>query len=132
MVLPGLAAGQSSEAAEPGFAADADALGTRLRGGVLRDALFRAEESAPGNSHALAQELAARLGLGPLRIESEVRPRFACRCSRERVVRALSTLGEAELRDMAERDGGAEASCDFCAASYRISASELLELAGAA
>jgi molecular chaperone Hsp33 len=48
------------------------------------------------------------------------------------VVRALSTLGADELRDMAQRDGGADASCDFCAQSYRISKSELLELAGAA
>ena len=30
---------------------------------------------------------------------------------------------------MAENDGGAEASCDFCAAIYVISAEELLELA---
>ncbi len=107
-------------------------LGARLRGGVLRDALLRAEESAPGNSHALARELAGLLGLGALRVDSELRPRFACRCSRARVVRALSTLGADELRDMAQRDGGADASCDFCAQSYRISKSELLDLAGAA
>jgi molecular chaperone Hsp33 len=112
-------------------AASAEELGARLRAGLLREALARAENGAPGNAHALAQALAADLGLGPLRVESELRPRFLCRCSRERVVRALSTLGSAELRDMAERDGGAEASCDFCAASYRISARELLELASA-
>jgi molecular chaperone Hsp33 len=125
MVLPG-AAGAGNEAVS------AEELGARLRSGLLREALARAENGAPGNAHALAQALAADLGLGPLRVESELRPRFLCRCSRERVVRALSTLGSAELRDMAERDGGAEASCDFCAASYRISARELLELASAA
>jgi molecular chaperone Hsp33 len=113
-------------------ATPAEELGARLRAGLLREALARAEAGAPGNAHALAQELASSLGLGPLRMESELRPRFLCRCSRERVVRALSTLGSVELRDMAERDGGAEASCDFCAASYRISARELLELASAA
>ncbi|HXN56577.1 MAG TPA: Hsp33 family molecular chaperone HslO [Myxococcales bacterium] len=125
MVLPA-AAGPGNEAAP------AEELGARLRAGLLREALARAETGAPGNAHALAQELASRLGLGPLLVESELRPRFLCRCSRERVVRALSTLGAVELRDMAERDGGAEASCDFCAASYRISARELLELASAA
>ncbi|GAC1337614.1 MAG: Hsp33 family molecular chaperone HslO [Myxococcales bacterium] len=127
MVLPAAAPEEDAQAV-----AAADTLGARLRAGLLRDALARAEAGAPGNAHALAQELAGRLSLGPLRVESELRPRFACRCSRERVVRALSTLGAAELRDMAERDGGAEASCDFCAASYRISARELLDLASAA
>ena len=62
-------------------------------------------------------------------LEREIRPRFACRCSRERVVRALATLDRDELRDMAARDGGARASCDFCGESYGISAAELLELA---
>jgi len=54
----------------------------------------------------------------------------ACRCSRDRVVRALATLARDELRDMAARDNGAEASCDFCGARYGISAAELLQLAG--
>ena len=43
----------------------------------------------------------------------------------------LSSVGKDELRDMAEKDGGAEASCDFCARVYVISAAELLELAAA-
>ncbi len=106
-------------------------LGKPLREGVLHRAMVSAAEAgAPGNGHALAQELATALGLGPLRLLTEVRPRFACRCSRERVVRALATLGVAELKDMASRDGGASATCDFCAAVYQISATELLELAG--
>jgi len=107
------------------------ALGKPLREGLLSRAMIRAADSgAPGNGHALAQELATLLELGPLRLLTEVRPRFACRCSRERVVRALATLGIAELKDMAGRDGGASATCDFCAAVYQISATELLELAG--
>lgn len=126
MVLP------APDGAGDDAAVSADALGSRLRAGLLRHALVLAEDGAPGNAHALAQQLAAALDLGALRVESELRPRFACRCSRERVVRALSTLGAVELRDMAERDGGAEASCDFCAANYRISARELLDLATAA
>jgi molecular chaperone Hsp33 len=109
---------------------EARALGDRLRDGELHQALALVEASAPGNAHALAQRLAERLGLGPLRVESELRPRLACRCSRERVVRALKTLGATELRQMADEDGGAEATCDFCAQTYRITARELLELAG--
>lgn len=109
----------------------ARAFGKPLREGGLCAAMLRAAAGgAAGNGHALAQEIATLHGLGPLRLLTEVRPRFACRCSRERVVRALATMGVAELKDMASRDGGASATCDFCAAVYQISATELLELAG--
>ena len=37
----------------------------------------------------------------------------------------------AELRDMADKDGGAEARCDFCATTYRLTRDELLDLARA-
>lgn len=100
--------------------------GRELRQGGLFQAMLRSEGK---NAHALAQELSRELSLGPLRLLTEVRPRFACRCNRERVVRALGTLGAAELRDMAGRDGGASATCDFCMTTYRIPAAELLELA---
>ena len=93
--------------------------------------MFRTGTSgARRDASALARDLANALGIGPLELEAEIRPRFACRCSRERVVRALATLETDELRDMAKRDKGAEASCDFCGARYGISADELLELAG--
>ena len=111
---------------------DADelrALGKPLRQRVLHESLLRVESSG-GDAAALAGELARALALGPLRFDAEVKPRFACRCSRDRVVRALATLARDELRDMAARDKGAEASCDFCGARYGISAAELLQLAG--
>jgi molecular chaperone Hsp33 len=104
---------------------DLRALGKPLRQMVLREAVAR----EPNDAERLASEIAGALGLGPVALETEVRPRFACRCSRARVVRALRTLGKAELLDMAEKDAGAEATCDFCARSYRLSRDELLELA---
>jgi len=107
------------------------ALGKPLRQRVLHESMRMVESGdARGDGRALAEELARALRLGPLRLEREVKPRFACRCSRERVMRALATLARDELRDMAARDNGAEASCDFCGARYGISAAELLELAG--
>ncbi|MBS2021345.1 MAG: Hsp33 family molecular chaperone HslO [Deltaproteobacteria bacterium] len=110
----------------------ARAVGETLRIGALAETLERAEKISTGNAHALAQEIADQLSLGPLRLDSEVRARFMCRCSREKVVNALARLGAPELRDMAGKDGGAEATCDFCAHTYVISAEELLELASAA
>jgi molecular chaperone Hsp33 len=99
-------------------------MGHRLRSVELPRALQRAT-SAEG----IARELAAAFGLGELRPIAQVAPRFACRCSRERFVAALRSLGPAELRDMASRDGGASATCDFCAESYRLTAEELRDLA---
>ncbi|MEL6136185.1 MAG: Hsp33 family molecular chaperone HslO [Cyanobacteria bacterium J06628_6] len=44
--------------------------------------------------------------------------RFHCPCTRERMLGALKMLGEEELRDMIETDGGAEATCHFCNTVY--------------
>jgi molecular chaperone Hsp33 len=93
-------------------------LGKPLRQGRLRDVLAAARE---------LDDLAESL-FGPARVVHQIAPRFACRCSRERLLRALRTVGPDELRDMAERDQGADVECDFCAAKYRISAAELLAL----
>ncbi|TMB28261.1 MAG: hypothetical protein E6J62_17975 [Deltaproteobacteria bacterium] len=113
----------SSEAEDGG---DLSALGKPLRQRILRESL-RPEEDAG----ALAERIARELDLLPLRLRTEIRPRFSCRCSRPRVERALRILGAVELRDMAERDGGAEARCDFCATTYRLTRDELLALARA-
>jgi molecular chaperone Hsp33 len=46
--------------------------------------------------------------------------RFGCPCSYDRVLGALKILGETELRDMIEKDDGAEATCDFCNEVYQV------------
>jgi molecular chaperone Hsp33 len=54
--------------------------------------------------------------------------RFDCRCSFDRVLSALRTLGETELLDMIEKDGGAEATCEFCGEVYQATDQHLSEL----
>lgn len=54
---------------------------------------------------------------------------FRCGCSREKVERALHSLGSEELHDMRLNDGGAEVTCEFCRQSYRFEADELERLA---
>lgn len=54
---------------------------------------------------------------------------FRCGCSREKVERALHSLGEKELHDICQEDGHAEVSCEFCRRSYRFEADELKSLA---
>lgn len=50
---------------------------------------------------------------------------FRCGCSREKVERALLTLGIPELQNMRLKENGAEVSCEFCRKTYRMSADEL-------
>jgi len=56
---------------------------------------------------------------------------FRCRCSKERVKRAISGLGYEEIKQMIEEDDGAEANCHFCNETYHITAEELQELLNA-
>jgi molecular chaperone Hsp33 len=51
--------------------------------------------------------------------------RFNCDCSFDRVLNALKLLGVAELEDMIEVDGQAEANCHFCNTTYRAERSHL-------
>jgi len=54
--------------------------------------------------------------------------RFDCRCSFERVLGALRMLHVDELQDMIDKDGGAEATCDFCGEVYQVEARHLTRL----
>lgn len=53
---------------------------------------------------------------------------FKCRCSRERVLSALVTVGKPELEDMLATDKKASVTCEFCDETYNVSESELAEL----
>ena len=53
---------------------------------------------------------------------------YRCACSRDRVVRALISLGRQELREMIEEQGQAELSCQFCDKVYQFSREELEEI----
>lgn len=63
-------------------------------------------------------------GLAPEVLE-EVPLRLACDCGRERIERALLSLGAAELQDMIEEQRGAEVGCHFCRKRYTFSEAEL-------
>ena len=74
----------------------------------------------------IMEQLVGDLGLSILPEVQMVR--FDCRCSFNRVLGALKMLGEAELKDMIEKDEGAEATCQFCGEVYQATKEELTQL----
>lgn len=54
--------------------------------------------------------------------------RYACTCSREKVVRAFITLSDDEIRSLADEKGYAEATCHFCKKKHRFSKLQLEQL----
>ncbi len=50
---------------------------------------------------------------------------WRCDCSRQRIERALMSIGEKELREMEEEDGQAELQCQFCLKKYHFDKNDL-------
>ena len=63
-----------------------------------------------------------------LRVFEPLTPRFACRCSRERVAGMLRGLGADEVGSLIEERGEAEVGCDFCGRVYRFDPVDVAEL----
>ena len=110
-------------------------------GGYLIQLLPGADESviaAVERGIARVGAVSAQLdrGLGPQQLLEEVLSDFRlevletapvayrCTCSRQRVSRALISLGEQELRSMIQ-EGGTELTCQFCDQRYPFSRPEL-------
>lgn len=53
---------------------------------------------------------------------------YRCYCSRERVSRALISMGKQEMESLIEEQGGAELTCQFCDKVYHFTKDELQQL----
>jgi molecular chaperone Hsp33 len=73
-----------------------------------------------------AQGMLERLadGLDP-RVLEEGKPRFLCRCSRDRMRQAVVLLGRDETREISAAGESLEVRCEFCADSYTLDADEV-------
>ena len=60
-----------------------------------------------------------------LEVVEEAPVEYRCYCSRERVERALISMGREELRALIDEQGKAELTCQFCDAVYSYSKEEL-------
>ena len=56
---------------------------------------------------------------------SRVPVSYKCYCDRDRVSQAVISLGKAELRDMIDKEGSADLTCQFCDKVYHFSREEL-------
>ena len=63
-----------------------------------------------------------------LRFLEETPIEYRCYCTKERVERALMSLGAAELRDILREQGSTFLTCQFCDAVYRFDEAELRRL----
>ena len=68
------------------------------------------------------------LGEFGLVITDKMPTRFACNCSKERVEKALITVGEKDLRSLIAEGKPVELNCHFCNSSYTFTIDELQEL----
>ena len=93
---------------------------SRLRAGALTELVARGVTDPVELARLLIGEPGVRLEV------LDARPvRFHCPCSRERVQRSIELLDRAELQSMVDDGEGAEVTCNFCRAVYRLDPAEL-------
>ncbi len=102
-----------------------DAVIEKIEAGVQRvGPVSRALEQGAG-PEALLREILREFDMQVLETHSV---EYRCNCSRERVTRALLSMGRQELVEMIQEQKGAELTCQFCDAVYRFSQQELEQL----
>lgn len=68
------------------------------------------------------------LGEFGLEINETTPTRFACNCSKERVEKAVISIGKKELKDMINEGKPIEVNCHFCNTNYTFTVEELKEM----
>ena len=63
-----------------------------------------------------------------MEVLDETSVRYACSCSREKIIDAFSTLSDDEIRSLADEKGYAEAICHFCKKKHRFSKLQLEQI----
>ncbi len=101
---------------------------------AIIDRIERGVSAIGSVSHAISGGLSARellesvLSDFSLEILEEKPVEYRCYCSRERVSRALISMGRAEMEAMIREQGEAEVTCQFCDRVYHYDKNELQSL----
>ncbi len=74
------------------------------------------------------EDIIQQLIPGEVRFLERTEIAFTCTCSRDRLESVLISLGEAELRSLAEENQGAELVCSFCKEKYQFTVEDLESL----
>jgi molecular chaperone Hsp33 len=75
------------------------------------------------------ESLARRCGAGEdVRLFTPQTVNFRCRCSHDKIVGVLRSLGEAELRGLIAEQGAVTVTCEFCQKPWRFDAIDIAEL----
>src|SRR5699024_12282365 len=82
--------------------------------------------SREGNSSE--QILEHLFGKEEVKVHEQMPITFRCKCSKERIERAIKGLGNEEIQAMIDEDHGAEATCHFCNKKYYLTEDELVNL----
>lgn len=98
----------------------------RLPGGRLEPAQIF--EAGPVSSQVRALLKPEQSDARSVRWLQRLPTRWTCTCSRHRVEQMLRSLGSQALQEMADEEGQAEVSCDFCQTTRVIPAERLLAL----
>ena len=67
-------------------------------------------------------------GFDMLMDNNGVEPKYECKCSKERMEKALISIGKEELESIIKEQGEAELTCQFCDNKYKFSKEELENL----
>ena len=78
----------------------------------------------------MSMEEVCRTALKGFEVEilDETPLRYACSCSREKIIDAFSTLSDDDVRSLADEKGYAEAVCHFCKKKHRFSRLQLEQI----
>lgn len=72
----------------------------------------------------IAETILDGLGMVPLQ---QISPKFQCKCSSERLVRALRLIPRSEVDDILKSEEKIEARCEFCGKTYSLGPEEIKE-----
>lgn len=77
-----------------------------------------------------AMDIAFRVtdGFSMLMENKTVSPEYKCKCSKERMERALISIGKEEIQSIIDEQGEAEMCCQFCNSKYTFGKDELLSI----
>src|SRR5699024_7626853 len=68
------------------------------------------------------------LGDMDLKILEKIPIHFYCNCSKERVEKAIISIGKKEIQELIKEEETVEVNCHFCSTSYHFTVDELKEI----